>query len=121
MGSPPPRGSPTSNLPYRAGKGWLYEGGIRVPVHVRHPAAGSAGSICTEPIYNTDYVPTILAAAGHDLLPNNYKDGTSFLTHLEKPSAPPTGRHMFWHYPHWSNQGGSPSTVVRDGKWKLIR
>jgi arylsulfatase A-like enzyme len=114
-------GSPTSNLPYRAGKGWLYEGGIRVPVLVRNPATGNGGSICTEPIYTTDFFPTILAATGHDLLPNNHKDGTSFLTHLEKPSAPPTGRHMFWHYPHWGNQGGSPGTAVRDGKWKLIR
>jgi arylsulfatase A-like enzyme len=114
-------GSPTSNLPYRAGKGWLYEGGIRVPVLVRNPSTGNAGTTCAEPIYTTDYFPTILAATGHDLLAENHKDGTSFLTYLEKPSTPPSGRLMFWHYPHWGNQGGSPGTAVRDGKWKLIR
>lgn len=114
-------GSPTSNLPYRAGKGWLYEGGIRVPVLVRHPKTGSGGTTCAEPIYTTDYFPTILAAAGLAPLPDQHKDGTSFLTYLEKPAAQPSGRKMFWHYPHWGNQGGSPGTVVRDGKWKLIR
>lgn len=114
-------GSPTSNLPYRAGKGWLYEGGIRVPVLVRNPATGNGGTTCAEPIYTTDYFPTILAATGHELLSDNHKDGTSFLTYLEKPSAQPSGRKLFWHYPHWGNQGGSPGSVVREGKWKLIR
>ena len=114
-------GTPTSNLPYRAGKGWLYEGGIRVPVLVRLPKAGSGGTTCAEPIYTTDYFPTILAATGQNLLPDAHKDGTSFLTYLEKPSSPASNRKLFWHYPHWGNQGGSPGTVVRDGKWKLIR
>ncbi len=114
-------GSPTSNLPYRAGKGWLYEGGIRVPVIVRNPATGNGGATCAEPVYTTDYFPTILAATGHELLLDNHKDGNSFLTYLENPAAKPSGRKMFWHYPHWGNQGGSPGTVVRDGKWKLIR
>ena len=114
-------GSPTSNLPYRAGKGWLYEGGIRVPVLVRNPASGHGGTTCLEPIYTTDYFPTILASTGHDLLPENHKDGTSFLTYLENPATQLSGRPMFWHYPHWGNQGGSPGTAVREGKWKLIR
>ncbi len=114
-------GSPTSNLPYRAGKGWLYEGGIRVPVLVRNPATGNGGTTCAEPVYTTDYFPTILAATSHELLADNHKDGTSFLTYLEKPSTEPSGRKMFWHYPHWGNQGGSPGTAVRHGKWKLIR
>jgi arylsulfatase A-like enzyme len=114
-------GSPTSNLPYRAGKGWLYEGGIRVPVLVRNPATGNGGTVCQEPVYTTDYFPTILAATGLDPLPENHKDGASFLTYLEKPTAPVSGRPMFWHYPHWGNQGGSPGTAIREGKWKLIR
>jgi arylsulfatase A-like enzyme len=114
-------GSPTSNLPFRAGKGWLYEGGIRVPVLVRNPFTGNGGKSCAEPIYTTDYFPTILAAAGHDLLPEHHKDGVSFLSYLENPSAALSARPLFWHYPHWGNQGGSPGTAVRDGKWKLIR
>ena len=114
-------GSPTSNLPYRAGKGWLYEGGIRVPLLVRDPATGHGGESCAEPVYSVDFYPTILAATGHDLLPEQHKDGVSFLPHLENPAAPVTDRTLVWHYPHWGNQGGAPGAAVREGKWKLIR
>lgn len=114
-------GSPTSNLPYRAGKGWLYEGGIRVPLIVRHPKTKQAGKTCQEPVYTTDFFPTILAATGHDLRPEDHKDGVSFLAYLKNPAAAPSVRKLFWHYPHWGNQGGSPGTAIRDGKWKLIR
>lgn len=114
-------GSPTTNLPYRAGKGWLYEGGIRVPLLVRNPATGHGGTATAEPIYSTDFYPTLLAATGHDPLPEQHMDGVSFLSYLEKPGTAPSGRAMFWHYPHWGNQGGSPGTAVRAGKWKLIR
>lgn len=114
-------GSPTSNLPYRAGKGWLYEGGIRVPVLIRHPASGSAEKTCPEPIYTTDYYPTLLAATGHGPKPEQHQDGASMLKFLENPSAPSLDRPLFWHYPHWGNQGGSPGTAIRHGKWKLIR
>jgi len=114
-------GSPTTNLPYRAGKGWLYEGGIRVPVLIRDPSAiGNAGKTSAEPVLSTDFFPTILAATGHDLLPEHHKDGISLLPYLKKPDAERSGRPLFWHYPHWGNQGGSPGTAVRDGKWKLI-
>jgi arylsulfatase A-like enzyme len=113
-------GSPTTNLPFRAGKGWLYEGGIRVPLLVRNPT-GNGGATTAEPVYSTDFYPTLLAATGHDPLPEQHKDGVSFLPYLENPAASPSGRSMFWHYPHWGNQGGSPGTAVRLGKWKLIR
>jgi len=114
-------GSPTSNLPYRAGKGWLYEGGIRVPLLVRDPQFPSGGKECAEPIYSVDFYPTILAATGHDPLPEQHKDGVSFLPFLENPDTPSTARPLIWHYPHWGNQGGSPGVAVREGKWKLIR
>ena len=114
-------GSPTTNLPYRARKGWLYEGGIRVPLLVRNPATGNGGTKCAEPVYSTDFYPTLLAATGHQALPDQHLDGISFLPYLEKPDTAPSGRMMFWHYPHWGNQGGSPGTAVRHGKWKLIK
>jgi arylsulfatase A-like enzyme len=113
-------GSPTTNLPYRAGKGWLYEGGIRVPLIVRNPATGNGGATTAEPVYSTDFYPTLLAATGHDPLPDQHKDGVSFLPYMENPDTAPSGRAMFWHFPHWGNQGGSPGTAVRAGKWKLI-
>ena len=37
-------GSPTSNLPLRGGKGWLYEGGIREPWIIRYPGVNKTGS-----------------------------------------------------------------------------
>jgi len=114
-------GSPTSNLPYRAGKGWLYEGGIRVPLLVRDPSTGHPGETSAEPVYSTDFYPTILAATGHELLPEQHIDGKSFLTYLEKPSTAPSDRALIWHYPHWGNQGANPGTAIREGKWKMIR
>jgi arylsulfatase A-like enzyme len=113
-------GSPTSNLPYRAGKGWMYEGGIREPLIVRWPKTVKAGSRCDTPVTSTDFYPTLLQACGLDALPAQHKDGTSFLNLLKAPDAGHQREPLFWHYPHWGNQGGIPSAAVRDGKWKLI-
>jgi arylsulfatase A-like enzyme len=113
-------GSPTSNLPYRAGKGWTYEGGIREPLVVRWPKVVKPGSTCEVPVISTDFYPTLLAACGLDLIPAQHKDGTSFLDLLRDPSAKHERAPLFWHYPHWGNQGGIPSAAVRDGDWKLI-
>lgn len=41
-------GSPTSNVPLRAGKGWMYEGGIREPMIVRWPGVTRPGSACDQ-------------------------------------------------------------------------
>jgi arylsulfatase A-like enzyme len=110
-------GHPTSNLPCRAGKGWLYEGGIRVPLVVRAPGLTKAGTTCDEPVLSTDYCPTILELAG---VPSRDAkiDGVSF-TSLLKGQSRRRGP-MFWHYPHYGNQGGAPAAAVRDGDWKLI-
>jgi arylsulfatase A-like enzyme len=113
-------GSPTSNLPLRAGKGWLYEGGIRVPLLVRLPGVTAAGSTSAWPVTSTDYFPTILEAADLPLLPDQHRDGASFLPALEDAAASAPERPLFWHYPHWGNQGGTPGAAVRLGDWKLI-
>ena len=114
-------GSPTTNLPYRAGKGWLYEGGIREPLIVRWP--GVAPKATTSPwlISSPDIYPTILEAASLPLLPNQHKDGQSFVTALKHPEKTNPDRVLFWHYPHWGNQGGIPGAAVRRGDWKLIQ
>ncbi|MFZ5831206.1 MAG: sulfatase, partial [Planctomycetota bacterium] len=57
-------GSPTSNVPLRAGKGWMYEGGIREPLIVRWPAGTKPGSTCGTPVISTDFYPTLLEIAG---------------------------------------------------------
>ena len=113
-------GSPTSNLPFRAGKGWIYEGGIREPLVIRWPKSIKPGGTCDTPVISTDFYPTFLQACGLDLLPEQHKDGTSFLDLLKDPSAKHERAPLFWHYPHWGNQGGIPSSAVRDGDWKLI-
>jgi arylsulfatase A-like enzyme len=113
-------GSPTSNLPFRAGKGWLYEGGIRVPLLARYPGVSPAGAVSAWPVTSTDFFPTILEAAGLPQLPDQHLDGRSFLPALRAPDATAPPQPLFWHYPHWGNQGGSPGAAVRLGDWKLI-
>ncbi|MGB0774955.1 MAG: sulfatase, partial [Akkermansiaceae bacterium] len=67
-------GSPTSNIPLRAGKGWLYEGGIREPMIARLPGKTKPNSTSDYPVTSTDFFPTILAAAGLDTLPKQHID-----------------------------------------------
>jgi arylsulfatase A-like enzyme len=112
-------GSPTSNVPLRAGKGWLYEGGIREPMIVKWPGTVKPGSICDEPVISNDFYPTMLEMAGLPLRPKQHVDGVSFVPLLKQ-----TGKldrpAIYWHYPHYGNQGGSPSGAVREGDYKLI-
>ena len=111
-------GSPTSNVPLRAGKGWMYEGGIREPMIVRWPGRVRPGSTCDAPVTSTDFYPTILELAGLLPRPRQHVDGVSFVPRLR--GEPMSRGPMFWHYPHYGNQGGAPSGAVRDGIWKLI-
>ena len=119
-------GSPTSNLPLRGGKGWLYEGGIRAPMIVRWPAVAAAGGVTAAPVISTDFYPTLLEAAGVDLRPKIEIDGSSFLDLLrggeagENAAAAASERDLFWHYPHYANQGGFPGGAVSRGRYKLI-
>jgi arylsulfatase A-like enzyme len=112
-------GSPTSNLPLRGGKGWLYEGGIREPMLIKWPGSGSGGEICSVPVTSTDFYPTILEMAGVNLMPEQHMDGIS-LGPLLLGSKELEERPIFWHYPHYSNQGGKPGAAIRLGNMKLI-
>ena len=115
-------GHPTSNLPLRGGKGWLYEGGVREPMLVRWPGVTSPGSTVDTPVTSTDFYPTFLRIAGLPALPQQHQDGVSLVPLLQ--SAPSTTatvpRTLFWHYPHYGNQGGAPGSAIREGSWKLI-
>ncbi len=109
-------GSPTSNLPLRGGKGWVYEGGIREPWIVRYPGVTKAGSVSAEPICSIDLLPTVAAAAGirvtHEI------DGVDLRAALQGGTL--RRRSLFWHYPHYSNQGGFPGGALREGDFKLV-
>ncbi len=112
-------GSPTSNVPLRAGKGWPYEGGVREPMIVFAPGVTKPGSTCDSPVISTDFYPTMLQLAGLALKPEQHLDGVSFLP-LLKGEATRRDKPLFWHYPHYHGAGGSPNGAIRAGDWKLI-
>ncbi len=106
------------NGPYRAGKGFLYEGGIREPFMVYWPGVTRAGAVSDVPVSALDLMPTILQMAGAGAPPNPHDglDLTSFL----RGGPPPDRDTLYWHYPHYSDQGGTPSSAIRQKNWKLI-
>jgi len=111
-------GHPTSNAPLRAGKGWVYEGGIREPWIVRAPGVTRPGTISDAVITSPDLAPTLLELAGLPPRPERFVDGRSFAPAL-RGDAFARGP-VFWHYPHYSNQGGGPAGAVREGSLKLV-
>ncbi|MFO7974323.1 MAG: sulfatase [Candidatus Hydrogenedentota bacterium] len=112
-------GHPTSNLPLRGGKGWLYEGGIREPMMIKWPGVTKPGTVCEEPVISTDFYPTMLEVAGLPWRNEQHVDGLSLVPLLMQRGSL-RDRALYWHYPHYGNQGGSPSAAIRDGEWKLI-
>ncbi len=113
------KGGPTSNAPLRSGKGWLYEGGIRVPLIVRAPGLTGAGSVCEAQLISTDYYPTLLELAGLPLRPQQHRDGASFAALLRGAKAR-SARTLYWHYPHYHGSTWAPGGALRDGDFKLI-
>jgi arylsulfatase A-like enzyme/lysophospholipase L1-like esterase len=111
-------GTPTSNLPLRGGKGWLYEGGIREPAIIKYPKQIKKCSVSNMPIISNDFYPTLMQMAGLPLMPQQHTGGKSLTPLFENKKIEREA--IYWHYPHYGNQGGSPSAAVRMGKWKLI-
>jgi arylsulfatase A-like enzyme len=111
--------APTCNLPLLEGKGWMYEGGTRVCQVVRWPGRVPAGALCAQPVTSTDWYPTLLEAAGLPPMPRQHADGVSLLPLLEDRGELNRAA-IFWHYPHYSNQGSAPACSLRAGDWKLI-
>ena len=107
--------SATANLPLRGGKGWLYEGGIRVPLVIRAPGIASGRSAVRAT--TIDLVPTVLDLAGIGR-PRRAMDGLSLVSTLRGGKAPE--RDLHWHYPHYHNFGSAPHGAIRSGDWKLI-
>jgi arylsulfatase A-like enzyme len=112
-------GSPTSNAPLAEGKGWMYEGGTREPLLVRWPGVVAPGSACAVPVTSPDFYPTLLEAAGLGLAPEGHLDGVSLMPLLTE-SGTLAREAIYWHYPHYGNQGGTPGCSVRAGDHKLI-
>lgn len=109
----------THNTPFRAGKGFIYEGGLREPLIVRWPGRITAGSTCDTPVVLTDLVPTLLEAAGIDVAQTaGPLDGVSLLDLFR--GEPLAERSLYWHFPNYTNQGGRPAGAIRSGDWKLV-
>ncbi len=107
----------TDNSPLRAGKGHQYEGGLRVPLLVHWPGVTKPASTNATPVISIDFFPTIAELTGAKFA--HKVDGVS-LAPLLRGATALKREAIFWHYPHYSNQGGVPTGAVRQGDWKLI-
>ena len=112
-------GSPTCNAPLAEGKGWMYEGGTREPLLIKWPGVIKPGSRCEVPVTSPDFYPTLLAMAGLPLPQPAAIEGVDFTALLQGAAALDRAA-IFWHYPHYGNQGGTPGSAVRSGDYKLI-
>ncbi|MEL6274899.1 MAG: sulfatase, partial [Bacteroidota bacterium] len=108
----------TTNLPLRGGKGYQWEGGLRVPLFIRNPGQVDPSGTCKWPVTGADLYPTLLSLVGLPLEPKQHLDGVDLAPLLRKGEIKP--RLLYWHYPHYGNQGGEPSSIIQDGAWKLI-
>jgi len=108
----------TSNLPLRGGKGRQWEGGIREPFYIKAPGVTEAGTTSAVPVNGIDWYPTLLDLAGIKLPEKQAVDGVSLVPLLKGREI--EDRPLFWHYPHYGNQGGEPSSIISHKQWKLI-
>jgi arylsulfatase A-like enzyme len=117
FGKPPA----TSNSPLRLGKGYAYEGGLRVPLLIKVPGLTRSGTTCDTPVITMDFLPTLLELAGAEKAAvRTVVDGVSLVSLLRGETTWPRNE-LFWHYPHYWNGGQvSPYSIARVGNWKLI-
>jgi len=107
----------TSNLPLRGGKGRQWEGGLRVPFYIKAPGH-KGGETSDVPVSGIDWYPTLLSLAGLSTPEEQGVDGIDFSPVLSGKGV--NDRPLFWHYPHYGNQGGEPSSVITRNGWKLV-
>ncbi len=113
----------THNGPFRAGKGYLYEGGLRIPLIVRWTDKIAANRTIDSPVSLMDLMPTLMEVAGMDTSKTvGPLDGASLTQSWLQSAAsgPSKERLFFWHFPHYTNQGSRPAAATRQGNWKLI-
>lgn len=108
----------TSNSPYRGGKGYQWEGGTKVPFLIKVPENNRKGESIVLRVTGADIYPTILDLSKLPLLPNQHKDGISLKPLLNGQQL--AERPLYWHYPHYGNQGGEPNSILVEENWKLI-
>jgi len=112
--------APTTNYPLRYGKGWTYDGGIRIPLIIKWPGVTREGTVCRFPVVNTDFYPTLLQMTGLPLMPQQHKDGISLVPLLMGKQNIDQAV-IYWHYPHYHGAGCTPGSAIRAGDWKLLQ
>ncbi len=112
-------GSPTSNWPLREGKGWMYEGAYRVPMFVYYSKLNIAPKTIETPVMSIDFLPTIAEVAGVNKKYLKDVDGLSLLP-LIKGTKKLNRKAIYWHSPHYFNQGGHPYSAIREGNFKYV-
>jgi arylsulfatase A-like enzyme len=110
------KNAPTNNGPLRAGKGWCYEGGIRVPLIISGPEVIEPGRIEEQPAVSMDYFTTILNLAG---IEHEKNDGENLFPILSE-NKELNRDELFWHYPHYHGSTWKPGSALRKGDWKLL-
>ncbi len=110
----------TDNDPLRAGKGYAYEGGIRVPMIIRWPGRIAPAARNDTPVISHDLFPTLCEAAGISIPDKRNIDGVSILPMLSGKKGL-KGRSLYWHFPHYRGDDITPYSIVREGDWKLIK
>ncbi len=109
----------TANAPLRAGKGWLYEGGVRAPLIIHWPRQISPGTLVQSLAMSTDLFPTLLELAGLPARPQEHVDGVGLLGTMTGTMQDPHEA-LFWHFPHYHGSGNSPGGAVHQGDLKLV-
>ena len=112
-------GSPTTNAPLRAGKGWLYEGGIRVPMIMYWNDKLQQNIVSDVSVTTSDIFSTVVTAINKNYKKETAVEGENILKLLSN-STKSSNRTLYWYYPHYSNQGGKPGAAIKKGKYKLI-
>lgn len=112
-----PGRAPTSVRPLRAGKGWLYEGGIKVPAMMKYPGIIPEGIESDYPIISMDFFPSIAELIGEEIYSDNL-DGIELTKAFEERKL--ESRNLYWHYPHYHGSMNRPVSAVRSGNFKLI-
>lgn len=111
----------TDNAPLRSGKGYAFEGGIRVPVIFHWPGKIPGGTVRDEPVISVDYFPTFLKVAGVPVPGDRVIDGMD-LSPMLLGGEETLGRDaLYWHFPHYRAKDVPPYSIIRAGDWKLIR
>jgi arylsulfatase A-like enzyme len=110
------KNAPTNNGLLRAGKGWCYEGGIRVPLIIAGPGIAEKGKVTEQPAVSMDFFTTILSLAG---VQHDKNDGENLLPILTE-NKPLNRDELFWHFPHYHGSGWKPGSALRKGDWKLV-